>query len=67
MAEAAIAESPSDIEGAWYIALVQAERLRQDYVQHERAADIAELEPESLWLLLWLAERRRDELFCLLR
>lgn len=67
MAEAASVESPSDVEAAWYVALVQAEHLRQDYVHHQRAADIAELELESLWLHLWLAERRRDELFNRLR
>jgi hypothetical protein len=63
MSEAVRPESGSDAERAWCAALVQAEHLRQNYVQHQSAADIAELELESLWLHLWIAERRRDELF----
>lgn len=51
------------VEAQWRAALVQAERARQDYAQHLRAADREESELGRLWLRLWLAERRRDELF----
>jgi hypothetical protein len=63
MSEVTRPGSGQEAEGAWYVALVRAERLRQEYAQHLSAADIAELELESLWLHLWLAERQRDELF----
>jgi len=52
-----------DIEAAWKAALVQAEYARRDYAQCLRAADRDESELGRLWLRLWLAERRRDELF----
>jgi hypothetical protein len=51
------------VEAQWRAALVQAEQARQDYVLCLRAADREESELGRLWLRLWLAERRRDELF----
>jgi hypothetical protein len=53
----------SDGEAVWKAALVQAEYARQDYAQYQRASDQDESELGRLWLRLWLAERRRDELF----
>jgi hypothetical protein len=57
------AEMAADVEAEWRAAMVQAEHARQDYAQYLRAADREESELGRLWLRLWLAERRRDELF----
>ena len=57
------AQMAADVEAEWGVAMVQAEHARQDYAQHLRAADREESELGRLWLRLWLAERRRDELF----
>ena len=51
------------VEAQWRAALVQAEQARQDYALCLRAADREESELGRLWLRLWLAERRREELF----
>jgi hypothetical protein len=56
-------EVEANVEGEWLAALVQVEHARQDYAQYLRAADTEESEAGRLWLHLWLAERRRDELF----
>jgi len=56
-------EVEANVEGEWLAALVQVEHARQDYAQYLRAADREESEVGRLWLHLWLAERRRDELF----
>jgi hypothetical protein len=53
----------SDGEAAWNAALIQAEYARRDYAQCLRASERDESELGRLWLLLWLAEWRRDELF----
>ena len=53
----------SDGEAAWNAAIVQAAYARRDYAQCLRASDRDESVLERLWLRLWLAERRRDELF----
>jgi hypothetical protein len=53
----------ADVEAEWLAAVVQVEHARQHYAQYLRAADKEESEVERLWLYLWLAERRRDELF----
>ncbi len=55
----------SDIENTeakWRAALVRAEHLRQEYSQ-QQTANTAESDLEALWLQLWSAERRRDELY----
>lgn len=58
------ADSDDDyVEAQWRAAVVQAEHARQEYAQHLRAADRDESELGRLWVRLWLAERRRDELF----
>ena len=57
------AEMAADVEAEWGAAMVQAEHARQDYAQYLRSADREESELGRLWLRLWLAERRRDELF----
>jgi hypothetical protein len=56
-------EVEASVEAEWLAALVQVEHARQDYAQCLRAADREESEVGRLWLHLWLAERRRDELF----
>jgi hypothetical protein len=53
----------SDGEAAWSEALVQAEYARRDYAQCLRAPERDESELRRLWLRLWFAERRREELF----
>jgi hypothetical protein len=52
-----------NIEAEWRAALIQAERLRQEYSHHLGASDTEEPDLERLWLKLWTAERRREELF----
>lgn len=52
-----------DSEAEWRAALVQAEYARRDYDQCLRGPDRDESELGRLWLRLWLAERRREELF----
>jgi hypothetical protein len=52
-----------DGEAAWNAALVQAEYARRDYAQCLSASDRDESELGRLWMRLWLAERRREELF----
>jgi hypothetical protein len=53
----------SDGEAAWNAAFVEAEYARRDYAQCLRASDRDESELGRLWMHLWLAEGRRDELF----
>jgi hypothetical protein len=45
---------------------LKSSTARQDYIQYLRAPDREESEVGRLWLRLWLAERRRDELFRIL-
>jgi len=53
----------SNAESAWNAALIQVEYARLDYAQCLKSPDRDESELERLWLHLWQAERRRDELF----
>lgn len=57
-------EQPTSTDREWRDALVQVENLRQEYEQRVREAesDIDERGIGRLWLRLWNAERRRDEL-----
>ena len=61
MAASRLANVNAEVE--WLAALVQVQNARQNYAQYLRATDREESEVERLWLYLWLAERRRDELF----
>jgi hypothetical protein len=56
-------DGADSIEQAWREALVEVEHLRQQYVAYLRATDRQEEELARLWLQLWRAERRRDELY----
>jgi hypothetical protein len=51
------------IEEAWRQMVVEAEYARQEYAEYLRTVDGEESELRRLWLRLWRAERRRDELF----
>jgi hypothetical protein len=57
------AAAPAEAEVQWLEAVVQVEHARQDYAQYLKSSDKVESEVGRLWLRLWLAERRRDELF----
>lgn len=63
MSSASATDPNSHLETQWRAAVVEAERARQDYVSHLREAERDEAEASRLWQRLWLAERRRDELF----
>jgi hypothetical protein len=52
-----------NVEAEWRAALIHAERLRQEYWHQLTATDTEEPDLERLWLKLWIAERRREELF----
>lgn len=56
----------ASIEQAWRDALVEAERARQAYAEYLRHTLRDESELERLWLRLWSAERRRDQLLRML-
>ena len=47
---------------SWRQTLVEIEALRQRYDELNRTGGASEAELDLLWLRLWLAERRRDEL-----
>jgi hypothetical protein len=57
------AEVAANIEADWRSALIRAERARQDYAQYMKTPDRDESELQRMWLHLWFAERRREELF----
>jgi hypothetical protein len=59
-------QAPTNVEFQWLAALVRAEHARQEYAQYLRAADTDETVERRLWLQLWHAERRREELFRML-
>jgi hypothetical protein len=46
----------------WRAALIEVEEARRQYARVLTAANSAESELDSVWLRLWRAERRRDEL-----
>ncbi len=46
----------------WRAALIEVEEARQQYARVLTAADSADSEVDNVWLRLWRAERRRDEL-----
>jgi hypothetical protein len=50
-------------ERAWREALLEVEYARIAYLQQLRLPDRDERELDRLWLRLWRAERRRDELY----
>jgi hypothetical protein len=52
-----------DLESQWRAALVHAEQLRLEYSHQLDAIDVQEPELDHLWLELWSAERRREDLF----
>jgi hypothetical protein len=54
---------PDPVEQAWLQMIVEAEQARQEYTEYLRSSDREESELGRLWLRLWQAERRRDELF----
>jgi hypothetical protein len=56
-------ESPGAVEQQWRAAIVEVERVRREYIEQLRTTDGGESESGRLWLRLWNAERRRDELF----
>ena len=64
MATSALQDGDDDIEIQWRTAVVEAQRAHSEYVEHLRT--VADNDPiaDQLWLRLWRAERRRDELFC---
>ena len=57
------AEVTTNTEAEWLSAIVRAEHVRQDYALYMKAPDRDESELQRMWMQLWLAERRRDELF----
>jgi hypothetical protein len=63
MAATSQTESLGVVEQQWRAAVVEVERARSEYLEHLRGVDRDEAESGRLWLRLWLAERRRDELF----
>jgi hypothetical protein len=46
----------------WRAALIEVEEARQQYARVLTAADSVDSEVDNVWLRLWRAERRRDEL-----
>jgi hypothetical protein len=46
----------------WRSALMEVEQARQQYARVLTAADSEDSEIDTVWLRLWRAERRRDEL-----
>ena len=46
----------------WRSALLEVERARQQYARALAAVESGETEVDIMWLRLWRAERRRDEL-----
>lgn len=46
----------------WRAAVLEVEHARQEYARALAAADHGETEVDIMWLRLWRAERRRDEL-----
>lgn len=63
MSSASDTNSKSHLEDEWRAAVVAAERARQAYLAHLQEHERDELESSRLWQHLWLAERRRDELY----
>ena len=57
-------EKPTATEREWRDAVMEVENLRQEYERNLAAEEHDMDEPAigRLWLRLWLAERRRDEL-----
>jgi len=53
---------PTYTDRAWSEALLEVEYARIAYLQQLRLPDRDEREVDRLWLRLWRAERRRDEL-----
>ena len=51
-----------DDESEWRTTLVEVERARREYEVMLRAHESDERAIGRLWLRLWRAERRRDEL-----
>jgi hypothetical protein len=46
----------------WRAAVLEVEQARQDYARVLAAGSSGETEVDIMWLRLWRAERRRDEL-----
>jgi len=46
----------------WRAAVLEVERARQEYARVLAAGNSAETEVDIVWLRLWRAERRRDDL-----
>jgi hypothetical protein len=46
----------------WRAALIEVEAARQQYARVVTAGDSEDAEVDNVWLRLWRAERRRDEL-----
>lgn len=46
----------------WRAAVLEVEQARREYARVLAAANSAETELDIMWLRLWRAERRRDDL-----
>jgi hypothetical protein len=46
----------------WRAAVMEVEEARQQYAQVATSANSLDAEVDNVWLRLWRAERRRDEL-----
>lgn len=46
----------------WRAAVIEVEKARQQYAQVATSAHSVDAEVDNVWLRLWRAERRRDEL-----
>jgi hypothetical protein len=62
MSTPALRLEPDFTDRAWNDALLDVEYARIAYLQQLRLPDRDERELDRLWLRLWRAERRRDEL-----
>jgi hypothetical protein len=60
-------QTTDPIETEWLTAIVEAEQARKDYDALLQSPRRDEGELNRSWLCLWRAERRRDELFRLLK
>ncbi len=60
-----VEQAESGIDGRspeWRAAVLEVEQARLEYARALAAADHGETEVDMMWLRLWRAERRRDEL-----
>jgi hypothetical protein len=55
-------ESVDSCSPEWRAAVLEVEQARKEYARVLAAASSAETEVDIMWLRLWRAERRRDDL-----